>query len=152
MDIIRRDTDYAFRALIYLADSGDGQTTGAELARVCDIPTSFAYKILRKLSGAGFVTSGTGRSGGFRLGMSLKDISLRKVIDTVQGAVTVSDCVINSKACSRRKKCPVSNEWRSLQQGIVDFLDGTTLQDTLTAEKRSTRRTGIMTRKSGARL
>ncbi len=67
MELIRRDTDYAIRGLVQLARIGKGPTPCQVIAGACDIPRSFAYKILRRMARAGFVSSRGGRFGGFAL-------------------------------------------------------------------------------------
>ena len=131
MEIIRRDTDYAIRALLHLALAPEEAISCAELAEASAIPKSFAYKILKKMAKAGIVASRSGRAGGFRLNKSPKRIFLREVVETVQGPVTVSRCVLDPTACARSDDCPVSVEWGRLQDGIVRFLKQTTLQDLL---------------------
>ena len=68
MEIIRADTDYAMRALVHLASQGDGCPIGAKvLARECDIPEDYAYKLLRSLTKSGLTESHMGMQGGFTL-------------------------------------------------------------------------------------
>lgn len=129
MEIIRKETDYAIRALLHLARAEGRQTRCAEVAQSCDIPKSFAYKILGRLAGAGLVVGRAGRAGGFRLNRSPKRITLRHVVDAVQGPLAVSPCLVDPAACSRRKGCPVAAKWVTLQRSIVNFLGHTTLDD-----------------------
>ncbi len=129
MDIIRRHTDYAIRTLLCLAEEDGEILTGQRLAESCDVPTSFAYKILRKLAEAGIVDSRRGRPGGFRLSRRPEDISLREVVEAVQGSVSVGRCVQDPGACDRSRGCPVSPKWDELQRRIVGFLEGTTIAD-----------------------
>lgn len=105
------------------------QARCAAVAESCDIPKSFAYKILGHLASAGLVASRAGRAGGFRLNRSPKRITLRHVVDAVQGPLAVSPCLVDPAACSRRKGCPVAAKWVTLQRSIVDFLGRTTLDD-----------------------
>lgn len=129
MDIIRRHTDYAIRALLHLADS-DGQTlTGSGLAEYCDIPLSFAYKVLKMLGRADIVVSRRGRPGGFRLSRRPEDVSLRDVVEALQGPVSVSQCVLDPSVCDRSETCPVSATWSELQHDMVRFFEATTLAD-----------------------
>ncbi len=140
MDIIRRDTDYAVRGLSYLARVKRGAATCAEVARSCDIPKSFAHKLLRKLADAGIVESRPGRSGGFRLRGAPGKIALRAIVEAVQGGLSVSSCVIDANACPRRRGCGLRVEWRELQRRIMDFLDHVTLLEVLKVSSRPRRR------------
>lgn len=130
MELIRQDTDYAMRAMVYLAGmSGEQNVTTRVLARSQQIPTGFCYKILHKLVDAGLVASRFGRKGGFQLARRPASIRLIDIVTAVQGPVAVSPCVLNLKACPRRHRCPVSRKWRNLQETIVHFLRTTTMAD-----------------------
>lgn len=142
MDIIRRDTDYAFRGLSCLARLKHGGATCAEVAKSCDIPKSFAHKLLRKLADAGIVESRPGRSGGFRLRGKPGEISFRAIIEAIQGRLSVNRCVIDPDACSRSKGCGVHPGLRELQKRMTDFLDHITLLEVLKVSSRRSRQVG----------
>lgn len=131
MEIIRRHTDYAVRALVKLASTDPDVVPCRELAEVCGIPRSFAYKILKKLAKGGLVASFVGSPGGFRLRKNPSRISLHDIVEAAQGPVSVAKCILDRCEYGRRSDCPVSAEWRKLQDSIVGFLKQTTLQDIL---------------------
>ncbi len=140
MEIIRRDTDYAIRAVLQLAVSPEETMSCTELAKATGIPRSFAHKILKKMAGAGIVSSRGGRAGGYRLRESWGRTSLRAIVEAVQGPVTVSECVLDPTTCRRGDDCPVSAEWSKLQDSIVGFLDQTTLQNMIAAVRPARKR------------
>lgn len=131
--IIRRHSDYAIRALLFLSGCEETVTPCAEIARACAISKSFAYKILKKLSRAGFARSFPGRPGGFRLAMKPQDISLYDVIQVMQGSTLVSECVVTPACCGRSDGCMVSEKWRVLHEMMIDFLSSTSLGNILSA-------------------
>ena len=137
MEIIRRDTDYAIRALVYLAQADTSPVSCTILARAADAPKPFAHKILKKLVDAGLVTSCPGRSGGFVLRKPVSKIPLKDVVEAIQGPTTVSRCVLEPEACRRSEGCPVSVEWCKLQETIESFLSETTLEGVLADIDRS---------------
>ena len=102
-----------------------------ELAEVCGIPRSFAYKILKKLAKGGIVASFVGSPGGFRLRKNTSKISLYDIVEAVQGSVSVVKCILERCEYGRKSNCPISAEWRKLQDSIVGFLKQTTLQKIL---------------------
>ncbi len=131
MQIIKRDTDYAIRGLLYLARTCNGVVSCAELAEACDMPRTFVHKIFKKMVNMGILTSRIGRAGGFQLAKKSKQIFLSEVVEAVQGPVSVSSCVLDVNACANRGKCPLSAQWGSLQRSITAFLDDTSLHDML---------------------
>lgn len=137
MEIVRRHSDYAVRMLLCLAADEDRVISCGELARSSDLPKPFAYKILRKLVSAGMISARDGRAGGFRLRKKPEKVCLYHVIKAIQGPLVVSQCVVDAKACKRRRTCPVSPKWCELQKTIIAFLEGVTLRDLLAAHQKT---------------
>lgn len=132
MDLIRRDTDYAMRALAYLAEH---QTEGAvptrALAQTQDIPPDFAHKIMGRLTRAGLVESRMGARGGFVLARDAEDITLLQVVEAMQGPVAVRKCLLGYDICPRRRSCQLSSRLHHIQRALVDLLRDSTLADIL---------------------
>ena len=139
MEIIRRNSDYGIRAILYLARADKASVPCAKVAEACGIPKSFAYKILRKLVGAGVVASRVGRPGGFRLRKKPERIPLSTIIETMQGPISVAKCVFDSRICRSAETCVFAAKLRELHEQIVRFLKRTTLGDLLVAPKQAKR-------------
>ena len=77
--------DYALRAAIELAASGDGHVTAEQLARAQKIPAKFLEAILTQLRRAGLVRSQRGPDGGFWLARPAGEISLADIIRAIDG-------------------------------------------------------------------
>ncbi|MGE5191093.1 MAG: RrF2 family transcriptional regulator [Deltaproteobacteria bacterium] len=79
--------EYACLAVLELALRHD-QPEPARLVEIASpnrIPERFLVQILLQLKGAGFVSSVRGASGGYRLAIEPRDISLWDVIQSVEG-------------------------------------------------------------------
>ncbi len=76
-------------------------------------------------------TSFVGSPGGFRLRKDPSKISLHEIIEAAQGAISVAKCILDRCEYGRKNNCPISAEWRKLQDSIVNFLKQTTLQNIL---------------------
>lgn len=138
MELIRRETDYAVRALLHLVGAGERYVSCTELARSCDIPSSLSYKVMGHLRSAGLARSRGGRTGGFRLRRSPARISLREVVKVMQGPIRVSRCQARKGACAFQVTCPLSRKLAELQRSVTDFLAETTLGDLAEAVKETT--------------
>jgi Rrf2 family protein len=77
--------DYALRASLELASSGEGHVKAEALARAQSIPLRFLEQILLDLKHAGLVASQRGAEGGYWLAKSPGEISLADVIRAVEG-------------------------------------------------------------------
>jgi Rrf2 family protein len=78
-------SDYAVRALLELARSGDGPVKGERLAQAQEIPLKFLENILIDLRHAGIVRSQRGAEGGYWLARAPDNISIGEVIRAVDG-------------------------------------------------------------------
>ena len=147
MEIIRKDTDYAIRALLHLALSDGREVSCSKLARSCGTPRTVTYKVMGRLVAAGLVVSRAGRTGGFRLSRRAGRSTLLDTVNAVQGPLTVSRCVIKPALCPQHNGCPVSKKWAALQRGLVDTLAQTSVDDLVGALKRGGASVGVESRR-----
>jgi Rrf2 family protein len=78
-------SDYAVRALLELAQAGEGPVKGERLAQTQAIPLKFLENILIDLRHAGIVRSQRGAEGGYWLARPPDNIYLGEVIRAVDG-------------------------------------------------------------------
>jgi Rrf2 family protein len=125
MDIIRRNTDYALRAAVELAGRFGGEPVSTkELAVRQQIPYQLACKLMQRLHKAGIVKSELGPSGGFILCKNPSKITVRRLVEIIQGPVRLNNC----KLCRLSCRCTINPELTRLQGKINEFLDGLTLR------------------------
>jgi len=135
MDIIRRNTDYALRALVHLAqDQGDGPVSVTVIAEEQYFSYQLACKLMQKLARAGLVESALGAKGGYRLARRPADIGLQEVIDLIQGPLSLSKCLLGADSCCKSGDCSIRKKLGELQVQIVEFLNDTTLADLVQAK------------------
>jgi len=79
--------DYAVRAAVELASSGDGPVTAEHLAEAQQIPVNFLENILLDLRRAGIIESRRGASGGYLLAKPAHEIVVADV--TAAAAVAI---------------------------------------------------------------
>jgi Rrf2 family iron-sulfur cluster assembly transcriptional regulator len=133
--IIKSDTDYAMRMLVYLAMNGDaGPVSAAVLVKRQKIPMDFAYKILQKLGRANIVKSFKGPKGGFCLAQESQQITLLDVTETVQGPLVIRPCILDDDACPMRPTCPITARLKQLQKGLRESIQNLTLAEIVKAK------------------
>jgi Rrf2 family protein len=115
---ITRETDYAIRCVIHLAESPNDVIMVDEIAKARAIPKSFLSKILQKLAKANIVKSYRGVKGGFQIAKSPKEISLLDVIEAVEGLVAMNRCAVDRKFCSLSNNCTVHPIWVELRKDV----------------------------------
>jgi len=128
MDIIRRNTDYALRAVVALSQQLDKAVSTKAIADSQNIPYQLACKLLQRLHNAGIVKSTMGPSGGFTLGKSSSKITVRQIVEAIQGPLSLSPCLAKGGFCGLSKNCPINPELCRLQKKINVFLDNLSLE------------------------
>jgi len=130
MDILRRNTDYALRAIVNLARHyGDGAVSTRTIADGEDIPYQLACKLMQKLHKNKLVESCMGPSGGFRLSRDPSKINLLEVIEAIQGTPSLNKCLLGVDICPRKPTCPVSRKLAGLQAYIGGYLGSITVSE-----------------------
>ena len=128
MDILRRNTDYALRMMVYLAiHYGQGPTSTKDVSSNMDIPYYLACKLMQKLQKADLIQSSMGPKGGFKLSKDPSVINLLDIIETIQGPVSLNRCLVDVSACLRQRNCPVNKKLAGLQEYLTTFLRDITL-------------------------
>ena len=131
MDIIRRDTDYAFRFAAQLAAAYDegGFLSARVLARENKVSYPLTCKILQKLANTGIVNSTMGPKGGFRLSQEPEKIAFKQIVEAIQGPVSVNRCLTGDYRCPLKDRCPALPKLAVLQSQISGYLKSLTLQE-----------------------
>lgn len=130
---LTRKGEYAIRGIIHLAQLPPGKVALiSEIAEATDVPQTFLAKILQSFAKIGIVQSFRGAGGGFMLGRSASRITLREVVEAVEGPILPNRCLIGSGICERDSTCGVHPVWRQVQQRVVEILDGVTIEDLAT--------------------
>jgi len=133
---LTRGGEYAVRAMAYLAGVPDGHVASLhEIGHAQDIPESFLAKILQGLVHAGLAESRRGARGGFALGRPARDISIRAVVEAVDGPIALNTCVLYPDDCERSARCAMHDVWVEAQERMMTVLEGVTLES-LTAKSR----------------
>lgn len=95
---ITLESDYAVRIVDCLAASSTRIDAG-KIAKLTGVTPRFTLKILHKLGGANIVRSYKGAKGGYELSRPSGEITLREVIETVEGPYTFSRCLNPEHTC-----------------------------------------------------
>jgi Rrf2 family protein len=115
--------------MVYLADVPEGHVASLhEIGHAQDIPESFLAKILQSLVHAGLAESRRGAHGGFALARPAGDISLRAVIEAVDGPIALNVCVLFPDDCERSSRCRMHGAWTEAQDRMMSVLDGVSLE------------------------
>ena len=124
---INLESDYAVRIVQYLAQSNERRDAQSIADSTC-VSLRFTLKIMRKLVAADIVQSFKGAHGGYTLSRPASSITLRQVIEAVEGPSRFSRCVDNGYACncSSVTACPFHSVFDDITQMVIQKLDEAT--------------------------
>ncbi|HOP69057.1 MAG: Rrf2 family transcriptional regulator [Dethiobacteria bacterium] len=127
--MITRKAEYAIAALVELARQEKGsKTTTAAIAREQNIPGNLVVQLMGILRQAGWITSSRGPAGGVELSRSPEDITLRDVIELIDGPVTITRCLMENKPCQNKEECPLRQVWSEAQEKMLSVLEQVTIK------------------------
>ena len=125
---LTRKGEYAIRGIIYLAQQPPGRVALiSEIAAAAEVPQTFLAKIFQSFAKLGLVNSSRGTGGGFTLAKPPAAITLRQVVEAVEGPILPNRC-LGGEACDRGGPCLVHGVWKRVQSEVVQILDGVTIE------------------------
>ncbi len=127
-----RGADYGARGVIRLARAPQGQIMlVSEIAAREGLPESYLAKIFQELARSGIVRSHRGAGGGFSLARPAEAITLRQIVEAIQGPLALNTCLEAgaANACDQVSTCALYPVLQRAQQQLVSILDETTLAE-----------------------
>lgn len=122
--IITRATEYAIRAVLFMASQPRGEIVlKKDICREQEITPAFLTKILQPLIKQGIVGSHRGVGGGFSLAKDPADISLLDVIKAEEGPLYLNLCLADQTSCDREPYCPVNQVWHEARAQLLKVLE-----------------------------
>lgn len=96
---ITLESDYALRILTAMAGY-DGVTDAKTISNDTSVTIRFTLKILHKLVQGGLVQSYKGVNGGYKLKTEPENITLKQVIELIDGPIAIARCLDSEEGCS----------------------------------------------------
>jgi Rrf2 family transcriptional regulator, iron-sulfur cluster assembly transcription factor len=131
---LTKGVEYGIEGILYLASrGGTGPAMIRDISRATSIPETFLSKIFQRLANRGIILSRRGFRGGFRLARPAGHITLREIVEALQGPIEFHRCLDHLQARRRRSRCHVRHVFRKVQRKVASILEQTTIEDMLHA-------------------
>jgi len=127
MKLITRDTDYALRALCFIAKKKKEIITVGELVKALKIPRPFLRKLLQILNKEGIVRSYKGKGGGFLSALSADKIFLVDLMEIFQGKFQLNECIFKKRICPNRDFCGLRQRILGIEKHVFSKLKSTNI-------------------------
>jgi Rrf2 family nitric oxide-sensitive transcriptional repressor len=127
---LTKQTDYAFRLLMFLAKLPEGEL--AQIQQVCDfhnISSNHLAKVVVKLSRMGWITAYRGKGGGMTLAKPPADIRLDEVVKAFETTMAPVNC--EQPPCSILAGCELKGILFEAMRQFMAELSKYTLADLL---------------------
>lgn len=135
---ITLEADYALRIMCRLQKHSGKLLDAKSIAEEASVPQRFTLKILHKLHDGGLVSSKKGSAGGYFLSESADRVSLRRVIELIDGPLAISKCVDGNCGCSMHgddmSECAIHHIFQAISEDLSAKLDRITIDDVTDAE------------------
>lgn len=127
---ISRASDYAIRGLVYMAKKPEGTVCFVkDIAKNTASPASFMSKIFQLLAKSGLVHSYIGAKGGFTFNVQPEDITIKVIVEVIDGPIILNRCVANKSSCQNIGNCDVHFMWLDIQKMLTKALSSYSIAD-----------------------
>jgi len=146
--ILSRASEYAIRAMVYMAERGGDQPTQLKnIAEAESIPFHFLAKTMQVLTRIRLVKSFRGPRGGFTLMKRPEQVFLYEIVnafDAISQWETI--CILGINPCSDEVVCPLHEDWKPIKEEIFKMFQEKTLADLvgqITAKREKLKELGL---------
>jgi len=107
--VISQTTEYALRAVVWLAANPEKPLTAQQIAEATRVPAGYLAKVLQGLSRAGLLHSQRGLGGGFTLARSASSLTMWEVVQAVDPLRRITECPLGFEAHGN-ELCPLHKQ------------------------------------------
>lgn len=122
--------DYGIFGVIYLAKQPPGKIVSlSEVAKAENLPEKFLAKIFQNLTRSGLIRSHRGAGGGFSLARPTNKITVKELLESIQGPIYFTKCLSELGECDRKDICKLRKLWGKAQDYALKIMTQNTLAD-----------------------
>ena len=130
---------YGLRFMLDLAGHSDsGNVKLKDIALRQAISEKYLWQIVTPLKTAGLISSTMGPGGGYTVAKAPTEITLRDILDVLEGGGGLVHCVTKPSACVRSDACVSREIWGEVNAKIAAVMDSVTLKDMVDKQKKMT--------------
>lgn len=127
---LTRRSDYGLQAILALAKSS-GFVSAKQIAQEHNLPIAFVKKLLQRLCRAGLVKASVGKRGGYALARPPEMISMREILEALEGNLAPVSCLTLDHQCKLSNGCMTKRAWIQIDQKLHEALESISLRDIL---------------------
>lgn len=122
--------EYGVLGVLYLAEKEKNSVIPlSEIAQTQDVPEKFLAKIFQNLTKTGLVRSHRGVRGGFTLSKDPDSVSVREVVEAIQGPYHLIKCLYDRDCCDKYDFCPLRVVLQKAEAQLLEVFGNHTISD-----------------------
>jgi Rrf2 family protein len=133
--MLSQTTEYALRAVVWLAQNHGASQTTQQIAAATKVPVGYLSKVLQMLGKAGLVRALRGKRGGFELSKPPGDMKVLEIVRVVDPIQRIRVCPLGLASHSRQL-CPLHSRIDQALASIEASFGSTSLADLLAPRPR----------------
>ncbi len=119
---ITLESDYAARITDCLCKS-EKRLDAKTISEETGVTLRFSLKILRKLVAAGITKSYKGTQGGYEIAKSPKEISLKDIIEAIEGYIVINRCIKGEFPCTKgTEDCKIQTAFCEISSKVKETM------------------------------
>lgn len=128
---------YGLRMMVELARALKGEEIVhlGKIAKITGLSVNYLAQLAMPLKNNGLLIGVSGKHGGYRLGRPAEEITIRRIIEAVQGPISLTDCALNPDICLNADFCEARMIWVILGSSLTEILGRYTLADLIDRER-----------------
>ena len=123
---------YGTRAVIDIAqNSENGRTMLKDIAARQSLSPKYLDHILSAIRRAGLIKNIRGKGGGYILTKTPASITVKDIVEAVDGPFEPIECLSNTKTCKKVQSCGTRDVWLRMKEAVDDVFEEATVQSLL---------------------
>lgn len=123
---------YGLRTLMDIAGhQSKGPVTLNDIAERQAISVKYLWQVINPLKTSGLLSVTRGAKGGYVLARRPDSITMLEIMTTLEGPISLVDCIADPATCNRIDKCVARTVWVDVNRAIEKELKRITLADVL---------------------
>lgn len=121
---------YGTRLMLYLASQKrDKLVFLKDIAENEQISKGYLEQLVPRLKATGLIQSVRGAGGGYKLAKDPATITLKDILESLEGPLTPTECVVDNASCNRSAHCIPRCIWVDIKKNIDNIFESVTLKD-----------------------
>jgi Rrf2 family protein len=122
---------------------GEGPVILKQISQREEISEKYLWQLINPLKSVGLIRATRGAHGGYVLAKTPSEITVKDILQVVEGSLCIVECVEKPSTCSRSTFCVARDLWGEASKALSEKLEETTLADLLERKKIKQQKQGV---------